>query len=167
MFFKVFNRAILCAGIFALTACGGGEPSDTPTSTMRPGRPSASQQTPADAAPAHTGTPGGAQRVAPLVSAAERDAEQLRMLPYEQSFSMEMQRRAQERPEHLRAELEAAPAQPASAQPASAQATPAQATPAQATRAAVPACGAVSAQPRAVGCVAPQSGAATPAGQTL
>ncbi|RSZ57134.1 hypothetical protein HF313_10425 [Massilia atriviolacea] len=63
---------------------------------------------PSTGAPASA--PGGAvQPAAPLVSAAEREAEQLRMVPYEQAFSIEIQRRAQERPEHLRGQGEASP----------------------------------------------------------
>lgn len=148
MFFNVFNRAIVCAGIFALTACGGGEPTDAAGGTVHPASNSAVQHAvqPSSANPATDSAAsqgGGALRIPPAVSTAEREAEQLRMVPYEQSFAMEMQRRAQERPEHLREQGEGAhapepaacatpadPARPADCQPAqpgAATALPAQA----------------------------------------
>jgi hypothetical protein len=126
MFFNVFNRALLCAGIFALSACGGGEAADGAPNTSLPLVHPAPQQvaspTTGTGAGAGTGTGagttaqgGGATRSVPPVSAAERDAEQLRMVPYEQAFAIEMQRRAQERPEYVREQGEPAhaPAQAA------------------------------------------------------
>lgn len=116
MFFNVFKRALVCAAIFALSACGGGEPGDSTTTILPSGSGSAVQHPPFGAIHAETTLPGGAAaRAAAPVSAAERDAEQVRMIAYEQSFSIEVRRRAQERPEHLRGQGGAvqAPAQPA------------------------------------------------------
>ena len=125
MFFNVFNRAILCAGIVALTACGGGEPIDAASTTVHPASNSAVQHEarPSSAIPttdSGASQGGGALRMPPAVSMAEREAEQLRMVPYEQAFAMEMQRRVQERPEHLRepGESAQAPGQAACATPA-------------------------------------------------
>lgn len=149
MFFNVFNRAILCAGIFALTACGGGEPIDAAGNTVHPVTNSAVQHAvpPAAAAPAGASGAaqgGGALRIPPAVSMADREAEQLRMVPYEQAFALEMQRRAQERPEHLREQGESVPA------------------PAQA------ACDSAPDPGRPAGCAATQPGAATaPPAQAL
>ncbi|UOD27846.1 hypothetical protein INH39_20435 [Massilia violaceinigra] len=102
MFFNVFSRAILCAGLVALTACGGGEPAGNETITVPVRSNSAVQQTPATPIIDSNPVRDAAVRSAPVVSPAEREAEQLRMVPYEQAFSIEMRRRAQERPEHLR-----------------------------------------------------------------
>lgn len=116
MFFNVFNRALVCAGIFALTACGGGEPVDSTTTSIPAGSSSAVQQAPFGIIHNEPALQNGAPaRAAAPVSAAEREAEQVRMIAYEQSFAIEMRRRAQERPEHLRGQGEPvqAPAQPA------------------------------------------------------
>ena len=109
MFFNVFNRAILCAGLVALTACGGGEPAGNETITKPARSNSALQQTPVTPSIDSNPVQDPALRSAPA-SAAEREAEQLRMVPYEQAFSIEMRRRALERPEHLREQGAAAPA---------------------------------------------------------
>ncbi|MDQ1919515.1 hypothetical protein [Massilia pseudoviolaceinigra] len=137
MFFNVFNRALVCAGIFALTACGGGDPADAPISTVHQSPHSVVQHpSPISTTPeAPAAAEGGTTRIAPVASvatAAEREAEQLRMVPYEQAFAFEIQRRAQERPEHLRepAEPVRAPGQ-APCDPAAAQARPAECLPAQ------------------------------------
>ncbi|HEX8612576.1 MAG TPA: hypothetical protein VF800_14920 [Telluria sp.] len=122
MFFNVFNRAIVCAGFFALTACGGGEPADTPTNSVQPASHSVVQQSAVgQGAGSATGQGGGALRLPPAVSMAEREAEQLRMVPYEQAFALEMQRRAQERPEHLHEQPAPAPAPDSALAPAQTQ----------------------------------------------
>ncbi|NHZ92131.1 hypothetical protein F2P45_24450 [Massilia sp. CCM 8733] len=143
MFFNVFNRAILCAGLVALTACGGGEPIGTETITVQTSSASAVQQAPATPATyTNTSTVQGAAAVrsAPAVSTAEREAEQLRMVPYEQAFSLEVRRRALERPEHLREQGPAGnpPAQPA-CDPAPDPARPAECIATQPVAAAAPA----------------------------
>ncbi|ATQ78497.1 hypothetical protein CR152_31270 [Massilia violaceinigra] len=90
------------------------------------------QQTPISSTPdAPAAAEGGATRVAIVATAAEREAEQLRMVPYEQAFAFEIQRRAQERPEHLREPAEPvrapgqAPCDPAAAQARAAECLPA------------------------------------------
>ncbi|NHZ96922.1 hypothetical protein [Massilia sp. CCM 8734] len=118
MFFNVFKHTLVSAGIFALTACGGGEPVDSTSGSIQPAPNSALQQSPSplpsqSSSSAPVSASAGALRATPAVSAAEREAEQLRMVPYEQAFSIEMQRRAQERPEHLRGQGEPATAQAA------------------------------------------------------
>ncbi|NHZ36415.1 hypothetical protein [Massilia rubra] len=116
MFFNVFKHALVCAGIFALTACGGGEPVGSTSGSIQPAPNSALQQSPSplpSQSSSSAPVSASAFRATPAVSAAEREAEQLRMVPYEQAFSIEMQRRAQERPEHLRGQGEPAPAQAA------------------------------------------------------
>ncbi|NHZ78566.1 hypothetical protein F2P44_04610 [Massilia sp. CCM 8695] len=129
MFFNVFNRGLLCAGIFALSACGGGDLANDPLPAVRqsPAAP-VQQANPASTTPdAPPAALGGAPRFA---TAAEREAEQLRMVPYEQSFSFEIHRRARERPEHLRE-----PAEPVKAMgqacDAAAQGRPADCIPSQ------------------------------------
>ncbi|NHZ61763.1 hypothetical protein [Massilia genomosp. 1] len=138
MFFKVFKHALVSAGIVALSACGGGEPVDSTSGSIPPAPNSALQQSPSQLPlPSSSSTPvsasasAGAVRPAPAVGAAEREAEQLRMVPYEQAFSIEMQRRAQERPEHLRGQGEPVPAQAACepARPSGCPASPPDAAP--------------------------------------
>lgn len=135
MFFNVFKRALLCAGIVALSACGGADPADAPMPTVHQSPHAVRQPNPLSTMPdtpasAHSAATPGAP-VLTVPTAAERDAEQMRMVPYEQAFSIEIQRRAQERPEHLRepAELARAPGQAPC--DAAAQARPAACMPTQ------------------------------------
>ncbi|MFB9242235.1 hypothetical protein IV454_17025 [Massilia antarctica] len=133
MFFNVFNRALLCAGIFALTACGGGDPANAPLPTVQQGPTTVVQ--PANPGSPTAGAPPAAQSPAPrhvsVATAAEREAEQLRMVPYEQAFALEIQRRAQERPEHLREPAEPPRAAGQAACDSGTQGRPADCTPAQ------------------------------------
>ena len=127
MFFNGFNRALLCAGIFALSACGGGDPADAPMPPVRQSPATVVQQANPGSATqsAPPAAQGSATRNGFVATAAERDAEQLRMVPYEQSFSIEIRRRALERPEHLREPAEPPRAAGQAACDTSAQAKPA------------------------------------------